>query len=100
MTRRLRGWLDETHGVDFELLRHFVARFFDSELSGAGEWRKVAIGIFAALVSVAIVGVSSYMARYNAMEAAGLSAAQILREVRSDRLVMVGLVMGLTVLLT
>ena len=26
-------WLDDTHGANFELLRHFVHRFFDSELT-------------------------------------------------------------------
>lgn len=97
---RVRAWLAETHGADFELLRHFVARFFDSEMSGAGEWRKVAIGIFAAMVSIGIVGIRTYMARYDAMVAAGLPAAQILHEVRGDQLMLIGLVMGLTVLLT
>jgi len=28
----MRAWLDETHGPTFELLRHFLLRFFDSEL--------------------------------------------------------------------
>jgi hypothetical protein len=27
-----REWLAETHGPTFELLRHFLLRFFDSEL--------------------------------------------------------------------
>jgi predicted permease len=95
MTGRLRGWLDETHGVNFELLRHFLARFFDTEISGAGEWRKVAIGIFAALFSVAIVGIKTYMERYDNMPAAVFP-----RELRSDQMMMVGLAMGLTALLT
>ena len=29
----MRQWLRETHGPNFELLRHFVLRFFDSELT-------------------------------------------------------------------
>jgi hypothetical protein len=28
----MRDWLDETHGPTFELLRHFLLRFFDSDL--------------------------------------------------------------------
>src|ERR1700733_891401 len=28
----MRGWLRETHGPTFELLRHFLRRFFDSDL--------------------------------------------------------------------
>ncbi|MGO9259155.1 MAG: hypothetical protein ACLQU1_23010 [Bryobacteraceae bacterium] len=38
-------WLKETHGPDFELLRHFVTRFFDSELTTTPEqWKMPAIG--------------------------------------------------------
>ena len=29
---RMKEWLRETHGAGFELLRHFLLRFFDSEL--------------------------------------------------------------------
>jgi predicted permease len=97
---KLREWLAETHRVQFELLRHFVLRFFDSEMSGAGEWRKVAIGIFAALLSVSMVAFRTYMGRYNMMEEAGLPAAQILGEIRADQLVFIGLVMALTSVLT
>ena len=28
----IRGWWQRTHGADFELLRHFLLRFFDSDL--------------------------------------------------------------------
>src|SRR5579859_5011447 len=28
----MREWLRETHGAQFELLRHFLLRFFDSDL--------------------------------------------------------------------
>ena len=99
-TERFRTWLAQTHGVTFELLRHFVARFFDSEMSGSGEWRKVAIGIFAALLSVSAVAFQTYMGRYNLMQDAGLAPDQILREMRSDQLVFAGLAMAVTALLT
>src|ERR1051325_3420341 len=98
--RRLRDWLAATHGVKFELLRHFLLRFFDTEMSGAGEWRKVAIGIFATLVSFSIVGFQTFMQRYNMMQNAGLSEPQILGEMRADQLVFVGLTMALTAILT
>ncbi|MBZ5581926.1 MAG: ABC transporter permease, partial [Acidobacteriia bacterium] len=42
------SWLDETHGTNFELVRHFLARMFDSEMfSARGQWRAVAAGAFA-----------------------------------------------------
>jgi len=44
-------WLQETHGPDFELLRHFVSRFFDSELTTSPEqWKVPAIGAFSLLL--------------------------------------------------
>src|SRR5947209_20168517 len=96
----IRTWLTETHSPNVELVRHFVVRFFDSEMSGAGEWQKVAIGIFAALVSFGIVGVRTYMERYDRMHDAGLSAARILQEIRADQLTFIGLAMAVTALLT
>ena len=37
-------WLRDTHGPDFELLRHFVRRFFDSELTTTpDQWKMPAI---------------------------------------------------------
>ena len=47
MIARLRQWLEETHSDTFELVRHFLARFFDNEIgASAGDWHKVAVGIF------------------------------------------------------
>ena len=47
----MKEWLSETHGPDFELLRHFVSRFFDSELTTSPEqWKGPAIGIFSLLL--------------------------------------------------
>ena len=44
----MREWLQETHGVKFELTRHFLARMFDSELFAArGQWQTVAISLIA-----------------------------------------------------
>lgn len=44
--------LVETHGPVFELTRHFLARIFDSELfATAGQWRTVATGCLAMLLT-------------------------------------------------
>jgi hypothetical protein len=41
-------WLDQTHSINFELVRHFLASIFDSEMfSARGQWRTVAISAFA-----------------------------------------------------
>src|SRR4051794_17821593 len=97
---RVRSWLGQTHGPNVELLRHFLLRFFDSEMSGAGEWGKVAAGIGAALFSVGIVVLRMYMERYDLIQNAGLSAAGVLREMRADQLTFVGLAMAVTALVT
>lgn len=38
-------WIEETHGVPFELVRHFLRRMFDGEWSSTpGQWTSAAIG--------------------------------------------------------
>jgi hypothetical protein len=60
-------YLEETHGTNFELLRHFLARMFDSELfSTAGQWRTVAINAFAlALPAGMALFNQDYAAKYH-----------------------------------
>jgi len=42
------SWLEETHGTKFELVRHFLARMFDSEMfSARGQWLRPAVSAFA-----------------------------------------------------
>ena len=44
---RAREWLEETHGPGFELLRHFLLRFFDSDLiTHPGQTAAALIGAF------------------------------------------------------
>ncbi|HEY3840481.1 MAG TPA: hypothetical protein VGL72_28110, partial [Bryobacteraceae bacterium] len=44
-------FLDETRGVTFELIRHFLSSMFDSEMFAArGQWRTVVISSFALAV--------------------------------------------------
>ena len=100
MIEALRSWMRETHRSDFELVRHFLPRFFDSELvSSPGEWRKIAIGLFAAFLSLSIVGVRTYFGRYNFahFQPDGQTYQQFVRE---DMLSFIGLVMVVTALLT
>ena len=61
----MKEWLAETHGTGFELLRHFVRRFFDSELvTEPGQWAGVIIGSFSLLLTVFTVMVPSLMEKY------------------------------------
>jgi hypothetical protein len=47
----MREWLRDTHGPNFELLRHFVLRFFDSELTTTPDhWKTPALGAFSLLL--------------------------------------------------
>jgi predicted permease len=99
MTRQFRAWLEETHGTRFELVRHFLARFFDNDMiSIPGEWQKVAIGIFASLISFGLCAFSFYWTRYRLLHSA---AFDIYRQgVRDDLISFIALGMAVTALLT
>jgi len=61
----LLEWLEETHSTRFELCRHFFLRFFDSDLiSTPGQWRVVAVGAIAILLSSSIIFVQAYWHKY------------------------------------
>jgi predicted permease len=87
MRDAVRRWLRETHGCGFELLRHFVGTFFDSELTSIpGEWGKVAAGIVAVLLSLSIIITQLYLGRYGGMARSGANALAILQAIRTDQL--------------
>jgi predicted permease len=102
MTNRLRQWLEETHSDSWELMRHFLARFFDTEMgASSGDWHKVAIGIFASLVSLGIIGFQVYLARFRLLQDAAHSTPQLYQAaVREDLLGLLAITMAITALLT
>ena len=60
----MKQWLQETHGVKFELTRHFLARMFDSELFAVrGQWQTAAISAVAAILPVGML-FGNYAAKY------------------------------------
>ena len=66
--RNFRNWLEETHSTGFELCRHFFLRFFDSDLvSTPGQWRVVAIGALAILLSSSIIFAQAYYHKYRVL---------------------------------
>ena len=85
-----------------ELLRHFLETFFDSEaLAVSGEWKKTAIGVLAAFLSVGILVFSTYSKRYAILNSPAHSTLALYRsELRSDLLVFIGLAFVLTAVLT
>jgi len=67
--RRVREWLEETHSAAFELARHFFLRFFDSDLiSTPGQWRVVAIGAIAIVLSSSLIFVQGYWHKYMGLD--------------------------------
>ena len=61
----LRLRLAETHSTRLELTRHFFLRFFDSDfVSMPGQWRVIAGGVVAILLSSAILFIPSYYRKY------------------------------------
>ena len=95
-------WLEETHGVQFELVRHFLRRMFDGEWSSTpGQWRSAAIGAVSLFLPAGILLVREgaldpqYASKYRllAMVAgpAGVQAAAI-----ADELALVTLLICVT----
>jgi predicted permease len=99
---RIREWLEETHGDTFELVRHFLARFFDTETgASSGDWQKLFIGVIATVASVGIVGFQTYWSRYNRLQNPNYSTRTYYHDaVRSDLLLALAIVMAITALLT
>jgi predicted permease len=99
---RLRQWLEETHSDTFELVRHFLARFFDTEIGATNDdWRKVAIGLFASLVSLAILVFQVCLARFRLLQDPLTSTPPLYQAtVREDLLGLLAVTMAITALLT
>lgn len=62
---RLRIWMEETHSSGFELRRHFLLRFFDSEfVASPGQWKVVVGGVLALVFSLSILYSQMYYHKY------------------------------------
>jgi hypothetical protein len=95
----MKEWLGETHGAGFELFRHFIVRFFDSDLvTTPGQWTKVLIGAFSLLVPVFMMVVPSLAHKYAILS--GLPSPEPYRHaLRADELWLITLGMSLVGLL-
>jgi putative ABC transport system permease protein len=95
-------WLARTHGVKFELIRHFLGRMLDGEWSSApGQWQQAAIGLVSLFLPAGLLlvregtPIASYSSKYRLLAAAGahdaLRAANI-----ADELALVTLLCSIT----
>ncbi|MGH9611635.1 MAG: hypothetical protein ACRD4P_00995, partial [Bryobacteraceae bacterium] len=98
--RHFHEWLEETHSTGFELRRHFFRRFFDSELvSTPGQWRVVAGGAVAIVMSISLVFIQAYYHKYAMLDALPTSRPYDLA-VRADVLFAIVLSMAIVGLFT
>src|SRR5882672_5461601 len=82
----MKQWLQETHGTTFELVRHFLIRFFDSDLvTTPGQWTGVLIGAFSLLISSSLLIAQSLAHKYSVLSSYG-SPEPYRHAVRADEL--------------
>ena len=94
--------LAETHGVQFELIRHFLRRLFDGEWSSSpGQWRNAAIGVVSLVLPAGLLLVregslnAAYASKYRLLAAAG-SAAAIHAAALADQIALLTLLLSVS----
>ena len=96
----MREWLRETHGAEFELLRHFLLRFFDSELVTApGQTTAALVGAFSILLPWYPVIVGPLREKYTYFSSLPVPGPYR-QAVRADELWLITLMMSAVGLLT
>jgi putative ABC transport system permease protein len=95
-------WLAKTHSVEFELVRHFLRRMFDSEWSSSpGQWRSAAVGAFSLFLPAGLLLIREgsldfrYGAKYRLLAMAG-RAADIRAASLADELALITLLLCVT----
>jgi putative ABC transport system permease protein len=95
-------WREETHGVQFELVRHFLRRMFDGEWSSSpGQWRSAAIGVFSLFLPAGLLLVregtpdANYSSKYRLLELAGATEG-FRAAVLADEIALLTLVIAVT----
>jgi hypothetical protein len=97
---RIKAWLAETHGTSFELVRHFVNTFFDSDLvTEPGQWTKVMVTAFA-LIAPSFFMMSQVLAQKYRYFSSRSTALPYQHAVQADQLWLITLTMSVTGLLT
>ena len=90
----MRKWLEETHGTGFELLRHFLRRFFDSDLvTTPGQWTNVLIAFFSLVLMAFTMIAPSLAHKFQVLSGSG-NADVFRHAVRADELWLITLGMS------
>jgi len=89
----MKHWLEETHGTQFELLRHFLLRFFDSDLITAqGEMTPPIIGAISVFLPWFPIMIAPLKHKYAYVS--GLDSPNLyIRALRADELWLITLLM-------
>lgn len=97
---KFREWLDETHGQGFELLRHFLLRFFDSDLiTSPGQMTPALIGAFSVFLPWFPLVIGPLKGKYAYLSSLP-SPQPYMQAVRADELWLITLMMSSIGLLT
>jgi hypothetical protein len=96
----MKEWLRRTHGPDFELLRHFLLHFFDSDLiTTPGQMTPALIGAFSMMLPWVFLFVDPLQAKYQHFSQIAV-AGPYRHMVRADELWLITLMMSAIGLLT
>src|SRR5208282_5860538 len=88
----VKRWLAETHGTQFELVRHFLSELLANDLIGSDQVRRLVITVLAVLACVGPLIVRLYRPKYTYLQA--LDTGDLyLAAVRADRLFFISLSM-------
>jgi hypothetical protein len=90
--QRIHSWLSQTHGAQFELVRHFVSSQLVNELTASGQVQRLAITALCVLGCVGPLIVRLYTSKYAYLQS--LDTGDLyLAAVRADRLFFIALSM-------
>jgi hypothetical protein len=96
----MKEWLRQTHGPNFELLRHFLLHFFDSDLiTTPGQMAPALAGAFSMMLPWLFLLVSPLMAKYKHFSQIAV-AGPYRHVVRADELWLITLMMSAIGLVT
>jgi hypothetical protein len=96
----MKEWLRQTHGANFELLRHFLLHFFDSDLiTTPGQMAPALVGAFSMMLPWLFLFVSPLMAKYKYFSQIAV-AGPYRHIVRADELWLITLMMSAIGLVT
>src|SRR5208337_4369439 len=88
----VKAWLAQTHGTQFELVRHFLSESLANDLIGSDQVRRFVITVLAVVGSIGPLIVRLYIPKYKYLQ--GLDTGDLyVAAVRADRLFFISLSM-------